>query len=86
MNSDNKIDKNEIKEDFCPACVAIPLAIAGVGYGTNKCANSKNNYKMQQKILLWTGVIMIISIIIIIYFSIYKGKDCKECSIFSDEN
>jgi Na+-driven multidrug efflux pump len=68
-------NKNESKENFCGACVAIPLAFAGVGasaYG----ANSKDSYKKRKKYMLWGGVLtIVISLIIaIIYMS-----TCNNC-------
>lgn len=77
--SDKKLQENEeIQENFCGACAAVPLALAGAGgaaYGSTKGSNKK--YK---KILLWTGIITaILAILFIIYVYCIK-KDCKSCN------
>jgi DNA transposition AAA+ family ATPase len=64
----------DIKEEFCGACLAIPLALAGVstaGVGATKKGHGKS-----KKIMLWSGLgITVISVIIAI---IYISK-CKTC-------
>jgi uncharacterized membrane protein YvbJ len=69
-NTDN--ENSEVKENFCGACAAIPLAIAGAtgaSVGTQKHGTTK-------KIMLWGGIaITIISIIIVIIYL----KTCKNC-------
>ena len=68
-------NNEDIKEDFCGACLAVPLAFAGVGasaYG----ANSRKSYKNAKLIALWGGIIsIIISIIIVIYYL----NTCSDC-------
>ena len=68
---------NDIKENFCGACVALPLAFVGVGasaYGTG----SRKKHQTQKKIALWAGIIsIIISIAIAIYY-LYIKK-CSNC-------
>lgn len=66
---------NDIKEEFCMACMAVPLAFAGVGvsaYG----ANSRGRHKKSKKIALWLGVI---TIIISLITAIYYLTSCKTC-------
>ena len=59
---------NDIKEEFCGACMAIPFALTGIGasvYGST----SKGKYKKQQKIkkyILIGGIIL--TLISIIYY------------------
>ena len=66
------LKEDDIKEDFCGACAAIPLAMIGVA---SAGAGSKQHGKTK-KIMLWTGVaITIISVIIVIIYL----KTCKNC-------
>jgi hypothetical protein len=68
----------DLKEDFCPSCLAIPLAMAGVGASAIG-ANKKGAYKTQKKILFWSGIATILlAIFIIVYFTfIKKCSDCR---------
>ena len=67
----------DVREDFCPACLAIPLAMAGAGAsvaGSNKSAK----FKLQKKVLLWGGIFtVLVSVAIVIYYICIK--DCKDC-------
>ena len=71
----NEKNKEDIKEEFCMACLAIPLAFAGVGtsaYG----ASSRGSHKKSKKIVLWSGIAtIIISLIIAIYYL----TSCTNC-------
>ena len=72
MSKVEKENDDNIKEDFCGACAAIPLAIAGAagaGYGSGQHGKMK-------KIMLWGGIaITLISVIIVIVYL----KTCKNC-------
>ena len=69
-----KKDEDIIKEPFCGACLAVPLAIAGAG--TAGAGSSKKNKKLRTW-LVWGGVIVsVISIIVAIYFITL----CQECA------
>lgn len=63
------------REDFCGACVAIPLAIVGtgaVGVGT-----TKGGYGKRKKIIMFVGVaVTLISLAVAIYF-LTRCKDCR---------
>ena len=67
-----------IRENFCGACIAIPLALVGAGTSVYS-ASSKKKYKTQKKVIFWTGIaITLISLLIIVYFVwIKKCKDCE---------
>ena len=69
-------DNKDVKEEFCGACLAVPLAFAGVGasaYG----ASSRGKYKTGRKASLWIGIItIIISVIIAIYY-LCKCETCR---------
>jgi uncharacterized membrane protein YjfL (UPF0719 family) len=72
---ENQQNNGEIKEDFCSACISVPLALAGVGMTG---AGSGGNYKKSKKILLWGGLAMVIlSILVAVYF-LYIRK-CNSC-------
>lgn len=65
----------EIKEEFCGACLAVPLALAGAGAAS---VGAKGSYKKNRKALLWTGILtVIISILIMVYF--VWIKKCDKC-------
>lgn len=70
--------ENETKENFCPACIAIPLAMAGAGVSVAS-GNQKGKHQQRKKIMLWGGIaVTVLSIIIAIYFLfIKKCKDCR---------
>lgn len=57
----------ENKEDFCAPCLAIPLAMSGVGVSASG-----------DKKMMWIGIgITVIFSLIAIYYLYFK--DCKEC-------
>lgn len=66
-------EKNEIKEEFCGACAAIPVALVG---GVIASSSQNSNYKKNKKIILWIGVsITVISLLVAVYFLL----QCKNC-------
>ena len=66
---------DEKKEEFCGACVAGLVALAGVG--TSGMSSKKN--KKNKKIIFWVGIsISVISIAFLIYFLCFKK--CNECA------
>ena len=71
-----KKDNQDIKEDFCMACMAVPLAFAGVGASAYGANNSRGSHKRSKKIALWGGVITIVLSLII---AIYYMTSCKTC-------
>jgi hypothetical protein len=69
---------NDQKENFCTACLTVPLAIAGSGmsiYGTN----STGKQKKTKKILLISGIITLL----FVAYLIFRKKSCSSgsCSI-----
>ncbi len=65
----------ETKEEFCGACLAAPLALAGIG--TAGYGSSKGGYKNSKIIFLCVGIgITILSVIITIYF-LFRCKSCR---------
>jgi hypothetical protein len=68
---------NNTKEGFCGACVAVPMAIAGVG-ASAAGAQKKGNHKKTKQVLLWGGMAtVILSALIMIYF--INIKKCSTC-------
>jgi uncharacterized membrane protein YidH (DUF202 family) len=71
------MDEEDIKEDFCGACIAAPLAIAGSGViFYNSKNSSRKTYKLQKKISLWVAIILII---VSLGIAFYYSKTCEEC-------
>ena len=77
MKEEDK-DKEDTKEDFCGACLAVPLALIGAGAGAVG-SNQKGKHKKTKNIMMWGGIAtVVISILIAIYFLwIKKCNDCK---------
>lgn len=70
-----KHDTNDVVENFCGACVAIPLAFAGVGVGTYGF-NSRKKYKQGKKIAFWGFFISFISLLVALYFY-FSCNNCR---------
>ena len=69
------IKLNNTKEDFCGACVSIPIAIAGAGLAGASTKKGKEN-KNVKKIMFFVGIsTTIIALIIALYYL----KKCKSC-------
>ena len=70
-------NKEDIKEPFCAACIAVPLAMVGAGasaYGANK----QGSHKKTKQIMLWGGLtVTLISVLVAVYFLFIKK--CKTC-------
>ena len=71
MSEDLKKDK---KEDFCGACLSVPLALAGAGVAGG---GSMSKSKSRKKIMLIVGIsVAVIGLIITIWFV----TRCKSCN------
>lgn len=75
MSNDTKLHNS--KEEFCGACLTVPIAIAGAGaasYGVK----GRGEHKKMKKIMLWSGLtITLLSIILAIYF-LFRCKQCRQ--------
>jgi hypothetical protein len=60
-----------VKENFCGACLTIPLAFAGAG----TAIGAENKAKLKQ----WAIILTVVSVILTIYF-VYIKK-CNTCKI-----
>jgi hypothetical protein len=74
-----------MKEDFCPACIAIPLAFTGAGTTaaalTNGGDDLKENFTLGRQSLLWIGLIILIASLIALFY-IYRRRKmgyCRSC-------
>ena len=67
-------DTQENKEEFCTACVSVPLALAGGGMSVYGSSNSTGKNKKMKKILLITGVV---TLVLGLYFLFKKNKSCS---------
>lgn len=73
-----RINNEDVKEGFCGACMAIPLAFAGIGASAYGSSGSRNNHKKQKKWALWIGIIsVLLSIFIAVYYLFIKK--CTDC-------
>ena len=73
-----KNPNKDVIEGFCGACLAVPLAFAGVGASAYGSSNSRSAHKKQKKIILWSGIIsVIISLVIAIYYLFFSK--CTKC-------
>ncbi len=72
----------EIKENFCPACLAaIPLAFGGLGSGIKAATLSEEEKKRnKQKTIIWI-IISVLSLYLAYFF--YKRSKSGKCSTFS---
>tara|TARA_Y100000389_G_C17420770_1_gene496575 strand:- start:517 stop:732 length:216 start_codon:yes stop_codon:yes gene_type:complete len=68
--------EENVKEDFCGACLAVPLAMAGAGTAVG--TSDYKNKKKWKKILFVGGIVVaVISIIIAVWYL----RTCKSCKI-----
>ena len=70
------MNKNDdIKEDFCGVCAAVPLAMAGMASTATSSSLDQENYNTTKKLMLWGGMgLTLISIIIFVIWIILKCK------------
>jgi hypothetical protein len=77
MSEENTQNNNEeTKENFCGACLAVPLALMGAGAAGVGAKKSGSNTRMK-KILLWGGISLTLISVIIAIIYILKCKDCR---------
>jgi hypothetical protein len=71
-----KHNEEEIKEDFCPSCLVMPLAFVGAGavVAGNKIPNKHKKWK---KAMLISGVATLVFLILLViyYYVFQKGCD-----------
>lgn len=69
-----------VREDFCPSCLVVPLAVAGAS-ATGVAVSTSGKNKMRKKILLWAGIITIVLSILIGVYYLMNKKTCLECKL-----
>ena len=75
-----ELNKKDVKEDFCPSCLIVPLAFAGAG-ATAAGGTISKKHKKWKNVLLISGVITIISTIgLVIYYYMNKAN-CTSCKL-----
>ena len=79
MTNTNENDKNgeNVKEDFCPVCLAVPLALMSSGAAIS--SDQKGTTKDTKRNLRYLSIfLLIIAIMIGVYVSQNKDK-CNSC-------
>lgn len=66
------------KENFCGACMALPLAVAGAG-ATAIGANQSAQHKKRKKILLWSGIATVVLAVLLGIYMTFVRKGCQTC-------
>lgn len=66
--------KKELKENFCPLCLAAPLAFTGIG--TSIVGGSVSDQKKKKRIQQVALALLSISMLLLYY---YYAKSCKTC-------
>ena len=70
--------KKEVREDFCPSCLVMPLAFVGVSASAGSMVAGKK-HKTWKKALLVSGAVTILSAIgLLVYYS--GGRKCTDGS------
>ncbi len=62
----------EVREDFCGMCMAVPIALAGVGVAG---LSTKEDYQKRKQIMITTGIV----VLIISLFLLWYYQDCTSC-------
>lgn len=76
MKSEKIKNKNKTKENFCGACIAAPVAIAGAA-GAAGSSRGKNK-SLQLGIFIGSVVLSVLGIVIALYY-LYP-KNCMDCA------
>lgn len=72
--------KKSIREDFCPVCIMPVVAAAGGGLATGGILTTEEKNKRTRKILIWTGISVVLSVVILFFWIKHKNK-CKTCKL-----
>ena len=79
MNRNMNRKIKDRRENFCPACLAVPLAFAGAGASSAGAKNSDSSNSSNNKILFWGGIgVLVLSLMVAVYYKYYK--DCEACN------
>lgn len=65
-----------LREDFCGACIAVPMALAGAGVGTAGASLNAQEYKTKRKWMIIGGLVsLLVAALVFWYYS--NCDDCK---------
>jgi Na+-driven multidrug efflux pump len=70
------VGKDDVSEGFCGACLAVPLAFAGLGSSAYGSSGTRKDHKKKKKIAFWAGIV---SVILSIIIAIYYLTSCSTC-------
>jgi hypothetical protein len=72
------MNRQDVKEDFCPSCLVVPMAFAGAG-ATAIGGNISSERKRTKKMLVISGIVTLFTALAVGgYYLIFK-KDCTSC-------
>lgn len=74
-------EEKDVKEDFCPSCLVVPLAFAGAGATAAGSARGKN--KRMKNVLFVSGIITIVLALLFGGYYLLFRKNCTQCSAMS---
>lgn len=77
VSSNDPKNKEEVREDFCPSCLVVPLAFAGAGA---TAAGSKGKNKRMKKALMISGILTILLAVLFGGYYLLFKKSCTQCS------
>jgi hypothetical protein len=72
----NKESEKEVKEEFCPSCLVMPLAFVGTGAVAAGGAISKKHQKWKKGLLI-SGIVTFIFLILLIIYYFMTKKSCN---------
>jgi hypothetical protein len=72
--------QDEIKEDFCPSCLVVPLAFAGAS-ATAAGKTMNNSHKKMKQVLFVSGIITIIITLLVGFYYLVLKEKCTSCTL-----
>lgn len=71
-------NQNDLKEDFCPSCLVVPLAFAGAGATT---VGATGTHKKWKKVVLYSGIgTLILTLGFAIWYFGLRKSGCNTCN------
>ena len=71
------MSESENKEDFCPVCVAVPMAMAGAGMTGIGSTKDPKKSKKSKNIFLAVGLIVTLLSLVIGLIYLRTCRDCR---------
>lgn len=72
--------RKQIREDFCPLCIAPLIAIAGGGIAGAGILTKEEKQKKTRQTLIWIGVSIVLSILLW-YIWVRRSGGCRTCTL-----